>query len=120
MNQMRSDLSDAFFSAANMEYLQGAIRNEVFNQTSHTIGRQNSMDLYNLMKKVYTDYYVNDSENIPQQVSQMNSVVVSSAARTVSTGVIQQLIYLRDISTPPVPPTAPQSTSRYGLKLSRY
>lgn len=116
---MNTELSDTFFSPSNMEYLQGAIRESVFNSTQHTIGRQNNMDLYNLMKKIYTDYYADPTTNIAQQVSRMNSAVVTSATRTISTGIIQQLIYLRDISTQPVPPSAPKNTRTYGLKLSR-
>lgn len=116
---MRSALSDAYYSPANMEYLQGAIKEAVASSTGHTIGRQNNMDLYNLMRKVYTDYYVDDSANVPEQVSKMNAIVVSSASKTIATGIIQQLIYLRDISTQPIPPSAPKNTSTYGLKLSR-
>lgn len=119
MNQMKSPLSDSYYSYANMNYLQKAIRDSVFNTTGHSIGDQNPMDLYNLMRKVYTDYYTDDQTNIAQQVSTMNSAVVSSATRTISTGIIQQLIYLRDISTQPIPPSAPKNTSTYGLKLSR-
>ena len=119
MNQMRSPLSDSYFSAANINYLQGAIRNSVYNTTGHSIGNQNMMDLYNLMKKVYTDYYTDDQTNVAEQVSRMNSVVVSTATKTISTGIIQQLIYLRDISTQPIPPSAPKNTSTHGLKLSR-
>jgi hypothetical protein len=120
MNQMRSALSDSYYSAANMEYLQGAIKTSVSSATGHEIGRQNNADLYNLMRKVYTDYYVDDTSNVAGQVSKMNEVVVASASKTISTGIVQQLIYLRDISMQPVPPSAPKSTSTYGLKLSRY
>ena len=117
---MRSPLSDSYYSPANMEYLQGAIQSSVMSATGHSIGRQNNGDLYNLMRKVYTDYYTDDTQNIAEQVSKMNEVVVSSATKTISTGIIQQLIYLRDISTQPIPPSAPKSTTTYGLKLSRY
>lgn len=116
---MNSPLSDSYYSYANMNYLQKAIRESVFSATGHAIGDQNPMDLYNLMRKVYTDYYVNDQTSVAQQVSAMNSEVVSSATRTISTGIIQQLIYLRDISTQPIPPSAPKNTSTYGLKLAR-
>jgi hypothetical protein len=120
MNQMRSPLSDAYYSPANIEYIQGAIKSAVNSATGHEIGDQNVMDLYNLMRKVYTDYYVDDTTNVAQQVSRMNASVISSAAKTISTGIIQHLIYLRDISTQPVPPKSPVNTSTYGLKLSRY
>ena len=117
---MRSPLSEAYYSPANIDYLQGAIKSAVRNATGHDIGDQNVIDLYNLMRKVYSDYYTDDSSNVIQQVSRMNAAVVSSAARTISSGVIQHLIYLRDITTQPVPPKSPMNTSTYGLKLSRY
>jgi len=119
MMPMRSSLSDTYYSKANHEYLQKAIIDSVASNSGYKIGRQNEMDLYNLMRKVYTDYVVNDSEDVPKQVSRMNSVVVSEATRTISSAVLADLTYLRDISTLPVPPEAPRSTSIYGLRLAR-
>ena len=119
MKQQSSPLSEAYYSAANVDYLQNAIISSVKEKTGYTIGYQDQMDLYNLMRKVYTDYMVNDSSDVASQVSRMNAVVVSSAAKTIAGGIVQNLIYLRDISTRPVPPDAPRSTSTYGLRLAR-
>lgn len=116
---MRSSLSDTYYSKSNHEYLQKAISDSVASNSGYKIGRQNDMDLYNLMRKVYTDYVVNDSEDIPKQVSRMNSVVVSDATRTISSAILADLTYLKDISTMPVPPDAPRNTSVYGMRLSR-
>lgn len=116
---MRSLLGDTYYSKTNVEYLQNTIISSVKTATGYTIGPQDPMDLYNLMRKVYTDYMVIDYDDVPNQVSRMNDVVVKSATRTISTGIIQNLIYLRDIATLPVPPDAPRNTSTYGLKLSR-
>jgi hypothetical protein len=116
---MRSPLGDTYYSKANHEYLQKAIIDSVKKNSGYVIGRQNDMDLYNLMRKVYTDYMVNDTEDVPKQVSRMNSVVVSDATRTISSAILADLTYLRDISTLPVPPDAPRNTSIYGLKLAR-
>lgn len=116
---MRSSLSDTYYSKSNHEYLQKAISDSVASNSGYKIGRQNDMDLYNLMRKVYTDYVVNDSEDIPKQVSRMNSVVVSDATRTISSAILTDLTYLKDISTMPVPPDAPRNTSVYGMRLSR-
>jgi hypothetical protein len=115
----RSTLSDTYYSKSNHEYLQKAIVDSVSSKSGYKIGRQNDMDLYNLMRKVYTDYVVNDSEDVPKQVSRMNSVVVSDATRTISSAVLADLTYLRDISTLPVPPDAPRNSSVFGLKLTR-
>jgi len=120
MMPMKSALSDTYYSLSNMEYLQGAIQSSVSQKTGYTIGRQNDGDLYNLMRKVYTDYMQSDFSDISNQVSTMNAAVVASATKTISNGIIQNLIYLRDISTTPVPPDIPRSTSIHGLKLSRY
>jgi hypothetical protein len=119
MKQQASPLSDVYYSPSNIDYVQRAIIDSVRSNTGYTIGRQDDGDLYNLMRKVYTDYMVNDSTDVPTQVSRMNRVVVSEATRTISNGILQNLIYLRDISTRPIPPDAPRSTSTYGLKLSR-
>lgn len=116
---MRSSLSDTYYSKSNHEYLQKAISDSVASNSGYKIGRQNDMDLYNLMRKVYTDYVVNDSEDIPKQVSRMNSVVVSDATRTISSAILADLTYLKDISTMPVPPDAPRNTSVYGMRLQR-
>jgi hypothetical protein len=117
--QTRSPLSDTYYSKSNHEYLQKAIADSVSSKSGYKIGRQNDMDLYNLMRKVYIDYVVNDTEDVPKQVSRMNSVVVSDATRTISSAILADLTYLRDISTRPVPPDAPRNTSVFGLKLTR-
>ena len=119
MMPTRSILSDTYYSPSNTDYLQRTIMDSVKNTTGYAIGKQDPMDLYNLMRKVYTDYMVVDTGDVPNQVSRMNSVVISSATRTISNGIIQNLIYLRDIATTPVPPDAPRNTSTYGLKLAR-
>ncbi len=119
MMPMKSTLSETFYSRSNLEYLQRAIADSVKAETSYEIGRQNDMDLYNLMKKAYTDYMVTDFADVPAQVSRMNASVVKSATRTIKTAILQDLAYLRDISTTPVPPDIPRSTSTYGLKLGR-
>lgn len=119
MMQTRSLLSETYYSPSNIDYLQRTIIDSVKSSTGYAIGTQDQSDLYNLMRKVYTDYMIVDYDDIPSQVSKMNSAVVSSATKTISGGIIQNLIYLRDIATTPVPPDAPRNTSSYGLRLAR-
>lgn len=116
---MRSLLGDTYYATSNIDFLQNEIIRSVKEKTGYTIGKQDPMDLYNLMRKVYTDYMVVDYTDVPNQVSKMNSVVISEATRTITSGIMQNLVYLRDIATLPVPPDAPRNTSTYGLKLSR-
>lgn len=119
MMPMRSPLSETYYSSANLEYLQKAIADSVKSKTGYAIGRQNDMDLYNLMRKVYTDYVVSDTKDVTAQVSRINAVVVQEATKTISSAIIADMMYLKDISVLPVPPDAPRSTSRYGLRLAR-
>jgi hypothetical protein len=116
---MNNTLSVTFFSSSNQEYLQREIAKSVLDKTSYKIGRQNDGDLFNLMKKYFTELRREPDTDILNQVKDMNSAVVNSATSTISTGILQNIGYLRDISSNPVPPAQPKSTSAYGLRLTR-
>jgi hypothetical protein len=81
------------------------------------IERQNDADLQALMKRVYTNMARDPYNDVRGQVGAMNTQVAKEATATVSTGVLQQLVYLRDISSNPVPLATPVSTSTYGNKM---
>ena len=55
--------------------------------------------------------------NVRQQVDDMNGRVTEEATGTISTGLLQQIVYLRDISRNAVPLEVPVSTSTYGNKI---
>jgi hypothetical protein len=110
-------LSNAFFSDFNWESIHQEIIRNVKTKTGYTIDKQNDADLQALMRKVYTDMVSNEYDNVREQVSGMNAKVISEAEKFVLTGVLQQIVYLQDISTNPVPFAAPINTSTYGNKL---
>ena len=110
-------LSDAFFSDFNREGIHASIVSTVKSKVGVEIARQNDTDLQTLMRVVYTDLVRDPYTNVRQQVSAMNSETVKRAIGTISTGVLQQAVYLRDISSNPVPMAAPVSTSTYGNKI---
>jgi hypothetical protein len=110
-------LSDAYFSDFNREQIHNDIIRAVQAKTGVTIERQNDSDLQALMKRVYANIARNPYGEVREQVSAMNAQVVKEATVTVSTGVLQQIVYMRDISTNPIPLAAPASTSTYGNKL---
>lgn len=112
-----SPLSDAFFSDFNRESIHREIINSIRNKTGYTIDKQNDADLQALMKRVYVNLYGDPYVDVRGQVANMNKRVVQEATQTISTGVLQQLVYLRDISTNPVPLDTPVSTSTYGNKI---
>jgi hypothetical protein len=110
-------LSDAFFSDFNRESIHANIISSAKAKTGVTIAKQNDMDLQSLMRSVYTDLGRNPNSDVRTQVSAMNAEVTKRALGPITTGVLQQAIYLRDISSQPVPMASPVSTSTYGNKI---
>lgn len=110
-------LSDAFFSEFNRALIQKDIIRAIKEKTGYTISDQSDADLQALMKRVYINMLANPYTNVRQQVENMNAKVVEEATGTISTGMLQQLLYLKDISSNPVPLAPPVSTSTYGNKI---
>ena len=112
-----SPLVDAFFSDFNKETLQDLILASIKNKTGYEIQRQNYSDLDALMHRVFTNMKKDPYTNVRQQVDDRNARLTKEATATISTGILQQLVYLRDISQNAVPLETPISTSTYGNKI---
>jgi hypothetical protein len=110
-------LGNAFFSEFNKENIHSLILDNIKAQTGYQLDRQSDGDLQALMRVVYTDLAVDPNTDVRAQVSRMNYEVVKRATATISTGMLQQLVYMRDISENPVPLEIPISTSTYGNKI---
>jgi hypothetical protein len=110
-------LGNAFFSDFNKEGIHSSILDEIMAQTGYKLDRQSDGDVQSLMRVVYTDLAVDPYTNVREQVSRMNKEVVKRATATISTGMLQQLVYIRDISENPVPLEIPVNTSTYGNKI---
>jgi hypothetical protein len=110
-------LDSAFFSNFNREQLHRAIIQKIQESTGYVIDRQNDADLQTLMKKVFVNMRRDPYTNVKAQLDSMNNIVVEEATQTIEGGVLQQLVYLRDITANPVPDPRPVSTSTYGNKL---
>jgi hypothetical protein len=113
----RTPLSDAFFSDFNREIIHRDIISAIESKTGYTLEKQNDADLQALMKRVYVNLMADPSTDVLGQVRRMNKTVVDEATETINTGMLQQLLFMRDISTNPVPLEPPVSTSTYGNKL---
>ena len=110
-------LGNAFFSDFNRESIHSALTSDVQGKTGYVIDRQSDSDLQAIMKSVYIRMAYDEYQDIRGQVGKMNAAVVSEASRMVMTGVLQQLVYMKDIGSNPVPMAAPTSTSTYGDKI---
>ena len=114
---MPSPLADAFFSDFNKEAIQDRIASSIKDKTGVELQRQNYSDLDALMKRVYVNMKKDTYSNVRQQVDDLNARVAEEATGTISTGLLQQIVYLRDISRNAVPLEVPVSTSTYGNKI---
>ena len=110
-------LDSAFFSDFNRENIHKLIVQNIKARTGYRIDRQNDADLQSLMKKVFVNMREDPYTNVKGQLDSMNRAVVIEASQTIETGVLQQLVYIRDIMANPVPDPRPTSTSTYGNKL---
>jgi len=112
-----SPLSDAYFSEFNRESVHRAIQTDIKQKTGYAIDRQNDADLQALMRRVYVNMAQDPFTDVRGQIDRMNSAVLREASATITTGVLQHMVYLRDIASNPVPLAPPQNTSTYGNKL---
>jgi len=110
-------LSNAFFSDFNRETIHNNLISLIKKQTGYTIDKQNDADIQGLMRKVYINMAADEYNNVKDNVSKMNSKVVDEASQMVLTGVLQQITYLQDITSNPVPLLNPINTSTYGNKI---
>jgi hypothetical protein len=110
-------LGSAFFSEFNKENVHKNILDTIKSRTGYQLERQNDGDIQSLMRVVFTDMAGDMYSDVKNQVAAMNAEVVRRAIPTISTGMLQQLVYLRDISENPVPLETPVSTSTYGKKI---
>ncbi len=119
LKQCPTPLNTLFFSEFNMNLLQRGIRQDFKNRTGISIDKQNSNDLYSLMRVVFINNSGDHNTNVQEQVRYMNSIVIKTASSQVQTGVSQLMGYLRDTESNTKPNDLPVSTSNYGKKFGK-
>lgn len=117
-------LSNAFFSAQNMEILQNGLRAGVHRMSNgqFTIGRQNEDELKIIMRSVFLQYSRNLSSDIPGQIAALNKLVLDYAVRQVYGEAEGYMKYKRDVSTMycPIAPPVMSKTNDKQLLLKKW
>jgi hypothetical protein len=95
-------LNYAFFSKSNMDIVQNAIRYQVWQRTGkkHVIARQSDTELGIIMRAYYLQYGKNLPTDIPEQVQELNNIVIEYLVPKIIIQINQYVSYLNDISTP--------------------
>jgi hypothetical protein len=104
-----SSLSNAFFSQQNIQIIQNAIRAGVYNKSNgqYTIGPQDCDSLKIVMRSVFLQNSANQPNNITQQISQLNKIVLDYCIQQVYGEAQGYMKYIDDASTLVVPISHP-------------
>jgi hypothetical protein len=117
-NVTRTPLTDVFFSRANVDAVQGALRQRVQAATGQAVGRQSDAELFIVMRSMYYQYGKNLPTDVLSQVRELNGLVLEYTVPDVVSNVRQFLKYRTDVSTLPVPLAhAPMATMKGSKQL---
>ena len=104
-NWYDTDLSVAFFSQKNIKILQNGIRAGVYRKSNnqYVIGEQNVDELPIIMRSIFLQNSRNLAQRIPDQIRQLNQLVLDYAVPQVHGEAEGYMKYKRDASTLVVP-----------------
>ena len=104
-NWKDTPLSQAYFSKENIIIIQNALRRGVYEESNGAflIGEQDTDELKIIMRSIFLMYSKNNPENIPDQISELNDLVLKYAINQVYGEAQAYTKYKHDISTMYVP-----------------
>ena len=107
-----STLSKAFFSKENMQIIQNSIRASVYklSNNTHIIDQQDSINLKIIMRAIFLQYTRSLSDNITNQIIDLNNIVVNHCVPKILTEIDAYIKYKNDVSTLVVPIDRPVQT----------
>jgi hypothetical protein len=100
-----TQLSQAFFSQENIQILQNGIRAGVYQKSKgqYLIGTQDCDSLKIVMRSVYLQNAANQPDHIPEQIEQLNNMVLNYCIQQVYSEAQSYIKYIDDVSTLVVP-----------------
>jgi hypothetical protein len=113
-----TEISKIFFSNYNIDILQSGIRNKILNITNGkiNISRQSDDELKIIMRSIYFQYGKNSTNNIREQILDLNVRVIEWSVPEIISNYKQSQQYLKDISTLPEPLDRSILPSKKGTK----
>jgi len=114
-----TQLSQAFFSQENIQILQNGIRAGVYQKSKgqYLIGTQDCDSLKIVMRSVYLQNAANQPDHIPEQIEQLNNMVLNYCIQQVYSEAQSYIKYIDDVSTLVVPIAHPVMTSQNDRQL---
>ena len=114
-------LSEAYFSTENIQIIQNGIRAGVYKKSNgqYTVGQQDCDALKIIMRSVFLQHAVNQPNNIPGQIEQLNNIVLDYCIFHVYSEAQSYMKYLYDVSTLAVPLPTPVLETQFDRKETR-
>jgi hypothetical protein len=120
----QTSLSQTFFSEKNIQILQNGLRAGVYHKSNgqYLIGPQDCDSLKIIMRSVFLQYSSNQPFNIPQQVAELNKMVLNYCIQQVYSEAQGYMKYVDDVSTLVVPIAHPilDSVSDKEIEFKRW
>jgi len=112
-------LSRAFFSQENIRILQNGIRAGVYHRSNgqYVVSPQDCDSLKIIMRSVFLQYSANQPSNIPQQIEELNKIVLNYCIQQVYSEAQGYMKYIDDASTLVVPIAHPVQASNTDRQL---
>ena len=112
-------LSQAFFSEQNIQIVQNGIRAGIYHISNgqYVIGPQDCDSLKIIMRSVYLQHAANQPTNIPNQISELNKIVLNYCIQQVYSEAQGYIQYINDASTLVVPIAHPVMASQNDRQL---
>jgi hypothetical protein len=118
-------MSQAYFSPQNKQILQNGIRYGVYQRSNqnYVVSPVNEDELSIVMRSVYLQHSANLPTQIPEQIAQLNQMVMDYCIENVYSSAKGQLLYIRDASTlvEPLPlPVLSNHLDQYDYPLPKW
>jgi hypothetical protein len=108
-----SELSNLYFSKANIQILQNGIRAGIYEKTNkeHIIPPQNIDNIKIIMRNIYIQY-VENQNNITSEIERLNQLVLGYIIPQVHGSLVSYFKYIKDQSTLVIPLELPNQSDR--------
>jgi hypothetical protein len=115
----QTPLSQAFFSQENIQIIQNGIRAGVYKKSNsqYIIGQQDCDSIKIIMRSVFLQHAANISNVIPQQIKELNKIVLDYCIQQVYSEAQGYMKYVDDASTLVVPMAHPVQVSNTDRQL---
>ena len=108
-----SELSNLYFSKANIQIVQNGIRAGIYAKTNkeHIIPPQNIDNIKIIMRNIYIQY-VENQNNITSEIERLNQLVLGYIIPQVHGSLVSYFKYIKDQSTLVIPLELPNQSDR--------